>query len=65
MKKTLIWSAVTAAIGAGAVFGYRWWQRARVSVASGLEQAERVTAATRQTLQQTEQALRQTRTALQ
>ncbi len=65
MKKTLIWTTVTAAVGAAAVFGYRWGQRARTSVANGLQQAERVTAATRQTLQETEQALRQTRTALQ
>ncbi len=64
MKKALIWTAGTAAAAAALVFMYRWVERARGSVARGLEQAERVTAATRQTLAETQQALRQTRRAI-
>ncbi|HSK11347.1 MAG TPA: hypothetical protein VK911_17315 [Vicinamibacterales bacterium] len=61
MKKALLWTAVTAGAGVGAMFVFRWIQRARVGLAHGLEQAERVTAATRQSLEETERALSQAR----
>ncbi len=60
----MTWTVVAAGAAAGVVFGYQWLQRARASAARGLEEAERVTEATRQTLGQAEQAIRTTRNAI-
>ncbi len=61
MKKALAWTALAVGATVGAVFAYRWVQQARAGISRGLEQAERVTEATRQTLAETQQALRQAR----
>ncbi len=64
MKRFLKWTAAISGMAIGGVFAYRAVQGARMRVKSALGQAEAIADRTRATLEETESALRNARTAI-
>ncbi len=61
MKNVMKWAAIAAGVAAGGYYAYRWFSAARAGVDRSLEQAENITASTRQALESTQEAIHQTR----
>ncbi len=61
MKKVLMWTAAGAAVLAGGVYAYRWFDARRGDIKRGLRETEQAVGVTARVLEKTEQALHSTR----